>query len=91
VTFAAADDTAGLEVSHAPAAVKMTAGGTVTGRAPSRAEREWDRYVQEQTFTTIVASAEVAQAARVGTFRNAGNPTAMAAKLITTRLAPPTR
>jgi hypothetical protein len=47
-----------------PSGVTITAGGTVTGQAEWRTERERERHVWERAFATIAAGTDATQAAR---------------------------
>lgn len=53
-----------------PTGVITTHGGTVTGRAERRADRERERHARERAVATNATGAQAAHAARVAAFRN---------------------
>lgn len=53
-----------------PTGIVAAHGGTVTGRAERRADRERERHARERAVTASASGAQVAHAARVAAFRN---------------------
>jgi hypothetical protein len=68
---------AGDSSEKLPSSVTVTTGGTVTGQAERRAERERGKHARERALATVAAEVEVTQAVRVAAFCNAHNSNAV--------------